>query len=649
MPTSRADIDAATPLGATLRPDGVAFRVWAPAAREVFVLTGPDLTRAGESGFAPSGDAALFPLADGTWGAFVEGLRENAAYRFWVDGIGSSGLKRDPRARELSTAPAYPECDCYVRPAHGYPWHDRDFRCPDFRDLIQYQLHVGVYYAVDDAGADKRGRVGRFLDLLDRVDHLRDLGVNAVQLLPIQEFASPTSRGYNGVDLFSPEMDYQVPDSELPRYVATANRLLAARGYSPVSIDHLRAGPNQLKCVIDVFHAHGIAVLFDLVFNHAGPGFNPQSLWFLDRQVEGDDNRSLYFTDHEWVGGRIFAYWKDEVRQFLIDNALQCLDEFHVDGIRYDEVTVIAYNGGERFCQDVTNTVRFVKPQAIQIAEYWADDRAEAMRAPPGGLGFDAAWHDRIRDGVRSALAQASGGRDAFVDMEALARAFDVPAGFHDAWRAVNFLEDHDTVYHDRSRRIASLADPSNPRSWHARSRARVALGLLMAARGIPMLFMGQEILEDKQWNDDVGFHSSLLIWWDGLKTDAVMRDYLAFCRDLIWLRRDQPALRSEALRVTRRSNLERVITIHRWIEGVGGDVLFVANLQEENRFFYRVGFPGAGHWREIFNSDAYDGWPNPHCVGNGGGIVADETDWDGLPASCEITLPANGFVVFAR
>lgn len=650
MPNDIAGLDRSTALGATLTPAGVAFRLWAPQAQQVYVLTGDALRAAQQPGFVPSASDAMVPLGDGSWGAFVAGLDEGAAYRFWVVGLGSTGLKRDPRARELSTIPAYPECDCLVHDPASYPWHDSGFRPPEFRDLILYQLHIGAYYAVDAQGRDKRRDIGKFLDLLDRVDYLRDLGINGVQLLPIQEFSSTTSRGYNGVDLYSPEMAYQIADdSELTRYLWKANALLARAGQTPLTLEQLRPGPNQLRCVIDIFHLNGIAVLFDLVFNHAGPGFNDQCLKFLDRQPYGDDNRSLYFTDQGWVGGSIFAYWNQDVRQFLIDNAEQCLEEFHIDGIRYDEVTVIDSHGGGQFCQDVTGTVRFIKPSAIQIAEDRADDRAAAVRPAPSGLGFDAAWGDRLRDGIRAAIAQAAGGSGAFVDIAALADAFATPDGFDSAWRVVNCIESHDLVFDGRDPRIPRLADASDARSWYARSRSRLATGLLFAGRGIPQLFMGQEILEDKQWDDDVPDHADLLIWWDGLQSDQAMRDHLTFCRDLIHLRRTQPALRGELLHVSTRNSFDRVIAIHRWIEGSGQDVLFVANLQEQVRRGYRVGFPSDGVWRELFNSDVYDTFPNPNAVGNDGAVMADGLGWDGMPASASIALPANGFIVFGR
>jgi 1,4-alpha-glucan branching enzyme len=127
------------------------------------------------------------------------------------------------------------------------------------------------------------------------------------------------------------------------------------------------------------------------------------------------------------------------------------------------------------------------------------------------------------------------------------------------------------------------------------------------------------------------------------------MQDHLRFTTDMLWVRRNQPALRSDSLRVARAHSIDRVIAIHRWIEGQGEDPLFAVNLQEFNRFGYRIGFPGAGTWREIFNSDYYEQFPNPSTIGNGGGISAEDVPWDGMPASAEITMPANGFIVFGR
>src|SRR5207253_2245417 len=126
---------------------------------------------------------------------------------------------------------------------------------------------------------------------------------------------------------------------------------------------------------------------------------------------------------------------------------------------------------------------------------------------------------------VRGAIAQAAGGRDAHVDLDTLARAMRPPFGA--GWRTVQHLENQDVVRvnndTDRQPRIAALADASNARSWYARSRSRVANGLLLTVPGIPMLFMGQEVLEDKYWSENPGYYDNTLVWWDGLGSDAAM------------------------------------------------------------------------------------------------------------------------------
>src|SRR5678816_2644456 len=112
------------------------------------------------------------------------------------------------------------------------------------------------------------------------------------------------------------------------------------------------------------------------------------------------------------AGGRVFAFGKQLVRQFLIDNGKSLLQEYHVDGLRYDQVTVIAESGGWYFAQDLSNTLRFVKLEAVQIAEYWGNERCKGVASPPYGMGFDIGYSDALRDTLRGVIAQATGGRD---------------------------------------------------------------------------------------------------------------------------------------------------------------------------------------------------------------------------------------------
>ena len=273
------------------------------------------------------------------------------------------------------------------------------------------------------------------------------------------------------------------------------------------------------------------------------------------------------------------------------------------------------------------------------------------MTAPrdAGGAGFDASWNDGLREALRGVVAQAAGGAAADLDLAGLARELTNP-GYRDGWRAINYVESHDEVYRDREPRLARLADPANPRSWYARSRSRVATALLLAAPGIPMLFMGQEILEDKAWADDPAHHPETLIWWDGLSQgDKAMVDQHRLTRELIGLRRQLPALRRGATRVYHLDPVNRVLAMHRWLEGQGQDVVIVASLAEATHGAYRLGLPQPGQWREAMNTDVYDNWINPLAAGNGGSRQAQPHALHGFGWSAELVLPANAVVILAR
>jgi 1,4-alpha-glucan branching enzyme len=268
-----------------------------------------------------------------------------------------------------------------------------------------------------------------------------------------------------------------------------------------------------------------------------------------------------------------------------------------------------------------------------------------------GGAGFDAVLGSDLREAVRGVLAQAARGASSPLQREGVARALYPRHGA--SWRTVHALENHDLVRInnevDRQPRIASLAGGGNARSWYARSRARVANGLLLTAPGIPSLFMGQEFLEDKYWSDDPEHFTSTLIYWDGLRSDRVMQDHLRFVRDLIALRRRLDGLRGDGINVFHAQDDTRVLAFHRWVEGRGADVVIVVSLSEGNYYGYELGFPGGGQWQKAFNSDAYDNWINPAVAGNEGAVRADGPPMHGLPCSARLVIPANSVLVFAR
>ena len=582
MPLSQIHITSNTPLGANVVSSGATFRTWAPQALELYLVL-KKTKEDSPTNFPKNPSNLLVKDSDGYWGGFVPGVKDGDLYRFYVVGTGSEGFKRDPYARELEMD-GYPNCDCIVRDPTTYQWHDAGFHSSAFNDLIVYQFHIGVFYAKDNTGKDIRPhRVCKILDVVDRIEYFEDLGVNAIMPLPFQEYQGENSLGYNGTDLFSPEMDYTVREQDLDPYLERVNRLLMAKGFAGLTKLQIIGQINQFKVFIDLCHLYGIAVIADVVYNHAGGGFDDQSIKFFDRQPYTTDNNSLYFTDQDHAGGRVFAFWKKEVRQFLIDNGKSLLEEYHVDGLRYDQVTVIAESGGWYFAQDLTNTLRFVKPNSVQIAEYWGSERWKGVAGPPAGMGFDIGYSDCLRDNLREVIAETSGGSQVHVNLDKLHEAFNVTYKFPGRWSVFQCIENHDLLDfnhqgRDRQPRIVALADPSNARSWYARSRAKVATGVLLTAPGVPMIFMGQEFLEDKYWTDWEG-RPELLIWWEGLEgKDKAMSDQHRFTRDLMWLRRKYPGLRGEGLNVFHVHNDNRVIAIHRWVPGFGRDVVIVAS-----------------------------------------------------------------------
>jgi 1,4-alpha-glucan branching enzyme len=636
---------------------GATFRAWGPLATAVYI----NGTFGGTPMKGQTDDLLLAKDANGYWTGFVAGAGEGDPYRFWVEGPGGKGDKRDPYARELSSAAAFPDCDSLIRSTTAYPWHDSAFVTPDFSNMIVYQLHIGTY------NPSRPSVASTFLDVVAKIPYLVALGINVLQPLPVDEMEADPSMGYNGADLFSPDFPYVVVDrAALTGYLGTINSLLTDKGLPPLALADISPGPAQLKVLVDLCHVYGIAVAFDVVYNHAG-GFtvngklDDNCIYYWDRAKNvGNNNDSLYFTDQDrGTGGLSFALWKNDVCQFLINNALYYIGEFHVDGFRYDEISdLISMNcdSGWTFCRNLTDTLRYMKPRLLQNAEFWPGEVGnypkswQSIVTPTGsgGAGFDVVQHDGLRSAVRAAVKSTSFGQTATVDFDAIAANL-YPQGFAHGWQAISCVENHDLVKVGADLRIPALADASNHESWYARSRSRFAAGLLLAAPGMPQIFMGQEFLEDKQWSWDPG--SANLIWWGGLNAgiDKARADHLLFTQDLIRLRWNYAAFRGDNLNAFHVHNQNRVIAFHRWLDGSGQDVVVVATLAESTWYNYGIGFPFPGPWREVFNSDVYDNWVNPMVAGNGGGINVSGPPQHGFQASANIVIPANGFVVFAR
>lgn len=257
---SQQNISAETPMGATLIPGGVTFRVWAPRATAVY-LNG---TLGGQVYNSQTPDR-LLSNSNGYWTGFQQGAREGDLYRYWVVGPSSAGFKRDPYARGLATDVPFPGSSSIIRSGTSYPWHDAGFVTPDFTNMIVYQIHIGTY-AIGTSGV-----ASTFLDVIGKIPYLVGLGINVLQPLPVDEVEANPNMGYSGADYFSPDFPYVVTDQNaLAAYLATINGLLQPKGRSPLALQDILSGHAQLQALVDICHVYGIAVTFDVVYNHAG-------------------------------------------------------------------------------------------------------------------------------------------------------------------------------------------------------------------------------------------------------------------------------------------------------------------------------------------------------------------------------------------
>ncbi len=539
---------------------GVTFRVWAPNAAGVAV--------AGTfNGFAED-VSPLAREADGCWSADVPGAKVGDEYEFVVRTQAGETLKRrDPYAAEIGLT----RRECIVADPDGFDWGDAPWSTPPWNELVIYELHVGTFNDPEAGGAP-----GSFDSVRARLPYLGALGVNCIELMPSVEFAGDYSWGYNPGDIFAIESVY--------------------------------GGPNALKRLVKEAHEHGIAVIFDVVYNHFGP--SDLDLW----QFDGWSERGLggiYFYEDErrntpWGDTRPH-YGREMVKRFIRDNALRWLEEFRFDGLRWDATAYIrniygntddpAHDVGDGWSlmQAINRETNERQPWKLHVAE---DLRGNGwiVRAPElGGAGFDTQWESEFVHPVRRALIQQN---DWQRSMDEVRRAVEHRYE-DDVFKRVIYTESHDEVANGHAR-VPEEIWPGNAASWYSRKRSTLGAALVFTAPGIPMIFQGQEILEDRWFADGDP------IDWTKLETFAgVHRLY----GDLVKLRRDwfdtTRGLRGQNVHVHHVNDADKVIAFHRWdAGGPRDDVVVVLNFADRSYGEYWIGMPRGGEWKVRFNGD---------------------------------------------
>jgi 1,4-alpha-glucan branching enzyme len=546
-------------MGATPYGEGVTFRVWAPFARGVSVagtMNGWSLTR-----------HPLSAEGNGTWSADVAGAKPGDEYKLVVVSASGDALwRRDPYARTVTAA------GNGIVASDDFAWREGDFQMPSWNTLVLYELHVGTF-SFDPA----TGR-GNFDTVIARLDGIRDLGCNAIQLMPSDEFAGSVSWGYNPSDLFAIEESY--------------------------------GGLDALRHLVDAAHARGIAVFFDVVYNHFGP--DDLDLWRFDGWSQ-DGGGGIYFYN-DWRratpwGDTRADYGRGEVRQFIRDNVLHWLEACRLDGLRWDATGFIRNAHGRdnspaddlpdgwSLMQWCTSEVRSRQPWKLLIAEDMHDNGWLTRSAGAGGAGFGAQWSGGF---VHAVHAAATAARDEDRSMAALAAVIEQRLG-DDACARVLFTESHDEVAAGNGgARLPERIAPGNADGYAAQKRSTLAAALVFTAPGIPMMFMGQEHLEWGAWSDDRELDWSKAARFAGIT---------ALYRDLAHLRRNWAdatrGLSGPNVHVHHVNDADKVLAFHRWDRGGPRDDVVVV-LSFSHRAFpaYRIGLPRGGRWRVRFNGD---------------------------------------------
>ncbi len=544
VPSSKAGMGAFVDSGDTT------FRVWAPNATSVAV-----------AGSFNAWSATANPLAsegNGNWSVDVAGDLSGETYKYVING---SLWKNDPRAVDVTNSVG----DSIIAAPSTYSW--TSFSAPGWHEMLIYEMHVGTFN--DTPG----GNPGTWQTAIGKLDHVQALGFNAVEMMPIAEFAGDFSWGYNPAHPFAPESIYGDPD--------------------------------DLRDFVDECHQRGIAVLVDVVYNHLGP--SDLDMWRFDGSYTGSYGGIYFFQDWRaptpWGDTRP-DYGRGEVRTYLRDNALYWLSDFNCDGLRWDSTINIRTqnNGGGGDISDGWSLMQWINDEIdatagwkISIAEDLQNNSWMTKTTGSGGAGFDSQWDAAFVHPIRDAIITANDSdRDMYKVRDAIAK---IDNGDH--LDRVIYTESHDEVANGKSR-VPEEIWPGNASSWYSKKRSTLGAGLVFTSPGIPMIFQGQEFLEDGFFSD-----TDPLDWTKATTFSGIVDLY----GDLADLRRNTAGktagLLGNNVNVHHVNNTGKVVAFHRWDKGgAGDDVIVVANFSGTGYSSYNIGFPRGGTWRVRFNSD---------------------------------------------
>jgi 1,4-alpha-glucan branching enzyme len=586
-------------MGSLLTGGTCRFRVWAPNAVRVQVFGDFTGWNAGALDLASEGSS-------GNWSADQIPAAAGDMYKYMITNRGganndNSQVWQRADARALQVQSSAPAAAGYI--VGPFPANRQQFTTPAFEDFLIYQLHVGSYCGRNDQVAVKNN-TATFVDLIDKLNYIRGLGFNAIELLPITDaFCDVGGAGelYGPSDMFASEELY-----------ATSPATAVA----------------ELIELIDAAHARGLAVILDVVYNHAATTDN--RYWNYDGNTDGG---GIYFVDgHSTPYGSGFAMWQQEIKDFFLDNVRMCLGSYGVDGLRFDAVQYIQPDAVEFIVKNARNEF----PDKYLIAEYNPNDPASAAGwvDPYGALGFCATWDMSSPWDTFSLL---NGNNVVNLLLNRI-------GGFSDPnqWHLISYLTgSHDQVFGGQGNTGVFFTQRFGGRGngW-ARAKARLAWALNATLPGTPMMFMGTEGHMDGYWDPSLNNGDHRIDWLQ--IGDGVGAPMQRMVRDINGIRWGHAALRSPGGSVVHVDDQNQVVGFKRY--DLNGDVVLVVVNASDSQWSgseYGVSMGGeTGGWMEIFNSQApvYGG---VNTVGNYGMAlnVSGGSLWINLPSWCVLVF----------
>jgi 1,4-alpha-glucan branching enzyme len=616
-------------MGAIPYPGGVTFRVWSLFADSVSV--------AGDfNNWSPTANPMARDGGSNYWSVDVPGAQAGQAYKFYLPYAarpGRNAYRMDPYARSIrqnadSTMNA-------VIAASDTAYQGASYRTPQWNQAVLYELHVQTFNAAPN-------EPGTFDTAMLRLPDVAQLGVNAIELMPLGQFSGSASTGYN------------------PGYI--------------FAVDDTFGGADSFRIYANAIHALDIAVVLDVVYNHVdGLDLWQFDGWGMDANqcsyCSSGTNGGIYFFEDSrahtpWSHAR-FDTGRPEVQTYLLDNVKAWLELRFLDGLRFDSVPSIRnvqdeHEGYQLVCpvqpgidllKVINAHVQSTQGWKITIAEDLQGDDSITAPLDQGGYGFNAQWNDDFCYKIRQVATAPS---DAARNMGDLASALSSLGG-PNAFRSIVYSENHDKADPTQGGggRLPAIIGNGQADSWNAKKQSTLAACIVLTTPAIPMLFMGQEFLEYRPFPNYGGAPLNLgepqPIDWSRKET---YNGIWILYRDIVRLRRNwfnnTRGLNGPNIHVLPVFD-DNVLVYHRWDQGgAGDDVVVICNFADQRYGSYRIGLPRTGLWRVRFNSDArlYDGyfddWPSFDTTAEGPAL-------NGMPTSAMIGLGAYTCIVLSQ